>query len=155
MAGQDFKTYKSFWIILSRQLAIIFVTTMLVILAFPVGFLILLPASVVLRLLAQLIAAIYRPDLLQIVKGKATLFAVEPIYTNPKTNILLYMFCDKEPVGIEEFRGQFKQRLLNYTNDSGVHPYEKLTQTLIRFMGFIFWKRDEDFKPENHIRLHD
>ena len=76
-----------------------------------------------LRCVVKAVAAVFRPDLSQIFSGKGIVFAVESIYKRPESNILVYLFCDSGPMPVEQLRLQFQQRVLNYTDDSGVYYY--------------------------------
>jgi len=102
-----------------------------------------------------LIASALRPDLLQILSPVSTIHTVKDPRTSSKVpaTIVSYFLGIEGRVELGDIQDAFQTRVLQCRGESGDLAYPELTQYLVQWMGYHFWKEEDDFQLRNHVRL--
>ena len=117
----------------------------------PLGLVILF----ILRKSVELVSKIFRPDLAEVFGDAGVVCALENVYVRPKLNIVFHCVLNR-PVQLDQLRKHFEQRVINYQDESkGGYKYARLRQTWTQFLGFFFWKWDDFFNINHHVRIYD
>jgi len=84
----------------------------------------------------------FRPELLYMLSMKSTILAADHLYTTPYVSLVITIALE----------GDIDLNLVRKSVHSKC-PAE-MRSYLFSWGGYLFWKRDENFKIENHINLH-
>jgi len=98
-------------------------------------------------------AIIFRKDLSSIIPMRSTLFAIDKITSSPKCNTAFAIVAEGA-LDSQTFRTLFSDRIFkNRPKDpEGNYRYQELTQYIVEWAGYFFWKTDENFNEENHLK---
>ena len=114
--------------------------------------------SLLIRRFVIALARIQRPDFAQMMQGMSQIFALESYQAASSCNIILYMVCDGT-ISLDLLRQQFLIKLMPATcmsnPEADEDPYARLRQFWAKYMGFLFWQWEVDFRAEKHIRHYD
>ena len=136
-----------------REVTILFVAIFIVPVILPV-ILIFYALSLLAQKLVAVLAKIFRPDLPQLLGSFDVLPATGYPDKHPD-NVIIFQFICNGQVPLDFLRQQFQQRIINYCDQDGQLKYQKLRQVWTQFCGFLFWKWDENFHLNHHVRQYD
>jgi hypothetical protein len=133
------------------QLPLILFKTIAVLLFYPIFFIFICPIYLC-RLLVVIVSKVLRPDLVQILGVRDTFYGIDNITTEPKSSVVSTMI----------FQGDFKpenalrsmERILAKKLDKNTLKYPELHRYLVKWMGFFFWKEDQNFDLRAHIHYY-
>ena len=116
---------------------------------------ILAPILLILRSFMLLVARTRHPDLADMMTGMSQVFALESFKAPSSCNMILHLVCDGT-ASMESITERFVNKFLpSPFSPLKSHPYARLHQIWVQYMGFIFWQWEADFRIEQHIRLYD
>ena len=105
------------------------------------------------RLLVRLLAKLFRPDLDEMVTGQQNVFFALGTPESPMANICVLGILEGS-LDVEHTLDLAQTRLLDY-QENGVFVYRKVKQSVAHFMGYPFYRTDENFDLKNHVRTYD
>lgn len=83
------------------------------------------------------------------------MFALESYQAGCGCNVVLYIVCDGA-MSLDSLRQQFLFKLMPKPHSkSQCDPCARLRQLWTKYVGFLFWKWERDFRIEKHIRQYD
>ena len=138
-----------------RELISILLTVVSVIAA---PLMVLLIPVYLLRVIVKLLAHICRPDLDKMLSPRGNLFAVEysEMFSKRCRCALYVTHVIDSNMDIPQFQKYFHDHVIQRTDPgSGKLHSPELQQTITSWLGYLFWKWDEDFKVENHVKAYD
>ncbi|CAG7823822.1 unnamed protein product [Allacma fusca] len=105
------------------------------------------------RLIVWIFVRTFRRDLLSFVSGVAGIY-LDPNPNKSIANFLVGLVLPGD-ISSERISQLFKERVLNLKDSNGNFVYQRLQQSVARFMGYAFWKNDPNFLVSNHVRDYD
>ena len=125
---------------------------------FTLVFLVLLPLCLIVfspiylfRFFLCILARTFRPDLGEIIDSRSSVLAIDDPSKSPKWNLCVWIVFEGA-LNFENFREFFRQNILNKKDFNGKLVYPEYQQYYTSWLGFLFWKWDEKFRLENHMR---
>ena len=116
---------------------------------------ILAPILLILRYFVLHLAHFKRLDLADMMTGMSQIFALESFEAKSSCSILLHFVCDGT-VSLESLTDRFADKFLPAPFSSvKSDPYARLRQLWTKYLGFILWAWEADFRIEKHIRHYD
>ncbi|CAG7786063.1 unnamed protein product, partial [Allacma fusca] len=108
------------------------------------------------RSLVWTLARVSRRDLDSFVTKQNALYAVYPPHTVPHNSInIVNLLILKGQLTTDRIRQLFNERVLIQRDHRNRLIYMRLQQFWTSFLGYAFWKTDEDFNLDLHIREYD
>ena len=98
-------------------------------------------------------AVIFRPDLKGILPPIQNLFAMDKL-DSPTCNICVVLIFDGN-MRLELLQDSFLEKVLRQRLSNGKLQYPELRRYWTAFGGYMFWKDDENFDINGHVRLVD
>ena len=107
------------------------------------------------RIIIGRVARYARPDLHEYYTDKGIAFVNDQPHLRPYTNHVWYLICEGS-VSVENLSEQFQNQVF-FSSKNNPYPekYNRLRQFWTSFCGYLFWKWDEDFRLQNHIRPYN
>jgi len=127
--------------------------SLLVLLLIPIFISCICPIYLV-RAVVLIASKILRPDLVEILGVRDTFYGIDDINSAPKSSVVITLILD----------GRFDRhtavsRMQSVVSKPGTKKFEtkypELRRHLVKWMGFLFWKEDQDFRVENHVHYHN
>ena len=106
------------------------------------------------RLLVFALAKLFRPDLVGFVKGSGDITFLYGTETIPTANVCVILTVDGS-ITSENLRKRFRDNVMNVLQSDGTPLYAKLQQTVTRFMNYGFYRWEENFDLNDHVRDYD
>ena len=115
---------------------------------------IIAPVFLLVRFTVLLIAQARRRGLAEMMSGLSQVFALESFLATSSCNIVLHCVFDGQ-ISLESLRESFVDKMLPSVLNPKSDPYARLRQIYLKYMGFIWWLWEADFRIEQHIRVYD
>ena len=131
-----------------RKILTVLITVWLI-LTLPITVLVLLPIYTF-RCFVSFLSKWIRPDL-NMLSTMSSIFAADTVYTCPRINLGLNFKFGKTHLTKSEIINTFSNAIINAIDSEGELIYPEFQQTLTSWLGFSFWKWENDFKIENHV----
>ncbi|CAG7836659.1 unnamed protein product [Allacma fusca] len=107
------------------------------------------------RFFVQILAVLFRRDLVSYVRGPGIPMALEHLTVkNSKFNVIVVAIFEGN-LTLEQVLGIVEKRAADMVKPNGEKLYPELHQYWVNFMGYLFWKWDENFSFKNHIRNYE
>lgn len=109
-------------------------------------------------ILVKLIAPLFHPRIGKAVTVGGQFHAVEFLEDKigkPAKYAIILNSVLSGSVSAEEMRQLLQERWIQSTKPDGTPKYPEFQQYLERWMGFMFWKQDNNFDVNNHVFAHE
>lgn len=100
------------------------------------------------------LSRIFRPDLAKMVVTRSSIMAVDNWMNQPRCNLIVMVGFEGE-LNLELLFAELREKVLTRTNENGEELHPELRQYYERWMGYIFWKFEENFSFGAHIRYYE
>jgi len=147
---------RSGWGLTMKQFIGVISKTVLIVLCF-VAYLILVPIFLLLmtplylyRLFVILAQKLLKPELVEIVSTRDALVGLDNASSQLECMITLLLIMKGDP-DMNKILEVFKNEVINGKNSKGELCYQKLKNYYDTWLGFTFWKKEENFQLENHV----
>jgi hypothetical protein len=94
----------------------------------------------------------FKPELKSIVCTRDAVVGLDDV-TKRSQCVLNTMLTYRGEPDLEHIRNVFQQKVMDSMDKNGNKLYAKFTYYYESWMGYAFWKKENDFKLENHIRF--
>lgn len=116
-------------------------------------FIVLVSPFYLYRFFVTLLAKLFRPDIIGIVSTRDGVVGLDDVTQKCECVLNLLFVYTGEP-DINLIRYVFQKRVMDIKNPSGSgYSYEKFKYYYEFWLGFAFWKQEDDFRLEKHIRF--
>lgn len=110
---------------------------------FVLGIVITLPVILYRLILSTLVSYFYS---MKMVESRSSCFLAEDFHLKDSyTSMLIIELDSGQHLELSELRRLVQERIIDDAK------YSELRSTVTQFMGYLFWKEDEEFKIEHHI----
>jgi len=117
----------------------------------PVSLLTAVPVILVRYLVLQLAKLIYWRKVRTILTTRSSYYGFDDIYNFPKSAILVGITLEGT-LELESFQEEFHTRVVLSQLTSTELRYPELREYVFQWMGYLFWRKELEFKIEDHIR---
>jgi len=129
------------------------ILTILIFISSPVILSSILP-FVIYRTFVKYCAKVFRKDLGNILSPRSSTFAADRITESPKVNIVCALILEGE-LDLKKLQSDFTTHVINNAPKDGKgvnRRYQRLFQYIVNWGGYYFWKDDNSFDLNNHIK---
>ncbi|CAG7784756.1 unnamed protein product [Allacma fusca] len=105
------------------------------------------------RVVVQLLARIFRPDLKNILTALHATFAMGHSKDKALESVVITMILEGK-LSLQEMREGAQKRIFDFAKDKN-YKFPLLHHTWTFFCGYAFWIEEDDFDIKNHIRDYD
>jgi hypothetical protein len=91
-----------------------------------------------------------KPEFGKIMTTRSCLVGTDDLHGRPKANLLVILVLQGR-LHLSAVKEDFMVRLINLKDKKGDHVHPELQQTIQFWMGYLFWKWDPKFSPDNHF----
>ena len=106
------------------------------------------------RLLVSKLAKCLRPDFGKILHTRGATLSVDDIYSGSPTNNIFVAGIVNGTLSLDVFRQNVMRVVMQKAPDGSLHNQE-IQQEIVSWMGYHFWRWDQNFRIENHVRMYD
>jgi len=115
---------------------------------------ILLGPILIYRYVLHKISNLILPDLGKMVTARGTIAALNDIYKSPRAKLAIGLVLEGCP-SYEDLHQGIKSTIEFCDWKSKARYYPELTQSIVQWMGFLFWKPVDNFLIDDYIRVEN
>ncbi|CAL8112299.1 unnamed protein product [Orchesella dallaii] len=138
---------------ISKQVFLVTLTTFVIFIGYPLGFIVFVPLIIYRHVVEQL-AQIIDPKFGKILKGLDAYLSAHTTYSSP-TAVLLPVYYLEKPVDRSELIKTFDENLIKIQDQNGNLMYQRLRQKVVAKFGYHFWHNVDSFDLHHHIKFLD
>jgi len=134
------------------QLKVLFFTLLFFILV-PTGLIVFSPVYIF-RLFVSLIRPIFRPDLHSLIHTRSSVLSCDNYDKVPNWNLVIWL-TQEGILDFNKYRKDFYQEYVLQKDEKGNLKYPEYQQHYETWLGFQFWRWEDNFNIKEHIRRYD
>jgi hypothetical protein len=129
------------------------ILSLLIFCGLPIILLIVIPILTYRKAISKL-AKVIRPDLAKMLTHRSTVFSQDDMLSHTE-NLVIVSFTVEGNIPLETLKRIFTERILQLKLPNGEIRYPELMQHYEDWMGFRFWKNDDNFDVNHHIQTYN